>query len=52
MQHDLTTEIQNNKMQGGKESKLAASAKNSKTNKINFFSSRAWYIWLIFCMKQ
>ena len=50
-QHDQTLGLQNDKILLGRESKMAANAKNSKTNKINFFSM-AWYIWLIFCMKH
>ena len=52
MQHDQTLGLLNDKIQLGRESKMAANAKNSKTNKINFFSGMAWYIWLIFCMKH
>ena len=52
LQYDQTSGIQNDKNQGGRESIVAASAENSKTNKINFFSRMAGYIWLIFYMKQ
>ena len=47
-----TLGLQNDKIQGVRESKMATNAKNSKTNKINFFSRMAWYIWQIFCMKH
>ena len=52
MLHDQTSGIQNDKIQGVWESKMAANAKNNKTNKISFFSRMALYIWLIFCMKH
>ena len=52
MQYDQTLGLQNDKIPLGREPKMAGSAKNSKTNKINLFSRMAWYIWLIFCMKQ
>ena len=52
MQHDQTLGLQNDKIPLGRESKMAANAKSSKTNKINFFSRMAWHIWLIFCMKN
>ena len=52
MQHDQTAGLQNDKIQAGRESKMAAVTKNSKTNKINFFSRTTWYIWLKFCMKH
>ena len=38
MRHDQTTGLENEKIQPDQESKMAASAKNSKINKINFFS--------------
>ena len=38
MWHDQTTGLKNEKIQCDRESKLATSAKNSKTNEINFFS--------------
>ena len=44
MQHDQTLELQNDKITLGRGSKMAANAKNSKTNKINFFSRMARYI--------
>ena len=37
MQHDQTLGLQNDKIPLGRESKLAANAKDSKTNKIKFF---------------
>ena len=52
MQHDQTLGLQNDKIPPGREAKMTASAKNSKINKINFFSRMAWYIRLIFCMKH
>ena len=52
MQHDQTQRLQNDKIQGGRESRMAANAKNSKNNKIIFFSRMACYIWLIFCMNH
>ena len=42
MQHNQTLGLQNDKIQGGWEYKMAANAKNSKTYKINFFSRMAW----------
>ena len=50
MWHDQTTGLQNEKIQSGRESKMAASAKNRKTSDINFFCWTAGYIWLQFCM--
>ena len=41
MQHDQTLGLQSDKIQDGRESKMAAIAKNSETNKINFFSRMA-----------
>ena len=48
MVHNQTTGLQNEKIQCGWESKMVTSAKNSKTNEINFFSSVAGFIWLKF----
>ena len=42
VQHDQTLGLQNDKIQYGKESKMAANAKNSKTKKSNF--SPEWYV--------
>ena len=50
MQHDQTAELYTCKSQLGRESKMAADTKNSKTIKIIFFSRMAWYIWLKFCL--
>ena len=36
----------------GQESKMAANAKHSKSNKIKFFSRMAWHMFLIFCMRH
>ena len=44
MQHDQILGLRNDKILLGRESKMAANAKNSKTNTINFFSRMAWYI--------
>ena len=52
MQHDQTLGLKNDKIPLGRESKMAANAKNSKTNEINVFSRMAWYIWLICCMRH
>ena len=52
MQHDRTSGLQNDKIQCGRESKMATDAKNNKTTKINFYPRMAWYIWLKFCMKH
>ena len=41
MQHDQTTGLQTCKSQPGRESKMTADTENSKTIKINFFSSIA-----------
>ena len=38
------------KIQSGRESQMAASAKNIKTYEINFFSRLAGYVWPKFCM--
>ena len=37
MQHDKAAELQNDKIQAGRESKMASVAKNSKTSQINLF---------------
>ena len=44
MQHDQTLRLQNNKIKSGREFKMAAITKNSKTNKIVIFSRTARYI--------
>ena len=51
MQHDQTTRLQNNKIQSGREFKMATITKNSKTIKIVIFSRMAKYIWQKFCIK-
>ena len=52
MEHDQTAGFQNCKIGSGQESKMAAVTKNSKNNKINFFSRTIWYIWLKVCMEH
>ena len=47
MQHDQTPRLQNSKIKSGREFKMAAFTKNSKTNKIVIFSRTDGYIWLI-----
>ena len=37
MQHDGTADLENDKTERGRESKMAADTKNSKTNKVIFF---------------
>ena len=51
MQHDQTPRLQNNKIQSGREFKMATVTKNSKTIKIVIFSRMAKYIWQKFCIK-
>ena len=51
IQHNQTPRFQNSKIKSGREFKMAAVTKNSKTNKIVIFSRMARYIWLKFCMK-
>ena len=51
MQHDQTSRFQNSKIQSGREFKMAAITKNSKTNKMAIFFRMAGYIWLKFCME-
>ena len=51
MQYDRTPRLQNNKIQSGREFKMAAITKNSKTIKIVIFSRMARSIWQKFCMK-
>ena len=50
MWHDQSTGLQNEKTQSGRESQMAASAKDIKTIEINVFSGAASYIWLNFCV--
>ena len=51
MEHDLLPGSQNDKTGSGRISKMAAITKNSKNNKINFFSRTAKYFWLNFGME-
>ena len=51
MEHDLAPGSQNYKIGSGRISKVAAITKNSKNNKINFFSRTAGYFWLNFGME-
>ena len=51
MEHDLPLRSQNYKIGSGRISKMAAITKNSKNNKINFFSRTAGYFWLNFGME-
>ena len=51
IEHDLPPRSQNYKIGLGRISKMAAITKNSKNNKINFFSRTAGYFWLNFCME-
>ena len=51
MEHDLPPESQNYKTGLGRISKMAAITRNSKNNKINFFSRTAEYFWLNFGME-
>ena len=51
MEHDLPPRSQNYKIGSGGISKMAAITKNSKNNKINFFSRTAGYFWLNFGME-
>ena len=45
MEHDLPPGSQNYKIGSGRISKMAAITKNSKNNKIDFFSRTARYFW-------
>ena len=51
MEHDLPPRSQNYKIGSGRISKMAAITKNSKNNKINFFSRTTGYFWLNFGME-
>ena len=51
MEHDLAPGSQNYKIGSGRISKMAAITKNSKNNKINFFSRTAKYFWPNFGME-
>ena len=48
MEHDLPPGSQNYKIGSGRISKMTTMTKNSKNNKINFFSRTAGYFWLNF----
>ena len=50
-ENDLPPGSQNYKISLGRISKMAAITKNSKNNKINFFSRTAKYFWLNFGME-
>ena len=51
LEHDLPPRSQNYKIGSGRKSKMAAITKNSKNNKINFFSRTTGYFWLNFGME-
>ena len=51
MEHDLPPRSQNYKIGSDRIFKMAAITKNSKNNKINFFSRTAGYFWLNFGME-
>ena len=51
MEHDLPPRSQNYKIGLGQISEMAAITKNSKNNKINFFSRTVRYFWLNFGME-
>ena len=51
MEHDLPPRSQNYKIGSGRKSKMAVITKNSKNNKINFFSRTAGYFGLNFGME-
>ena len=51
MDHDLLPRSQNYKVGSVRISKMAAITKNSKNNKINFFSRTTGYLWLNFGME-
>ena len=51
MEHDLPPGSQNYKIGSGPIYKMAAITKNSKNNKINFYSRTAGYFWLNFGME-
>ena len=52
VQHDQMPGLDNDKIQLGQESKMPDNTKNSKTNKIQFFSRTAFYICLKFCTEH
>ena len=51
MEHDLAPGSQNYKIGLGRITKMPAITKNSKNNKITFFSRTAGYFWLNFGME-
>ena len=51
MEHDLAPGSLNYKTELGRISKMAAITKNSKNNKINFYSRTTGYFWLNFDME-
>ena len=51
IEHDLAPGSQDYKIGSGCISKIAAITKNSKNNKINFFSRTTGYFWLNFAME-
>ena len=51
MEHDLPPRSQNYEIGSGRISKMATITKNSKNNKIIFFSRTAGYFWLNFGME-
>ena len=51
MEHDLAPGSENYKIWSGRISKMAAITKNSKNNKVNFFSRTTGYFWLNFGME-
>ena len=52
MVHDQIPRLKNSKFKSGREFKMAAVTRNSKTNKIAIFSRTARYILLKFCMEN
>ena len=52
IEHDLTQGSQNCKIWSGQISKVAGVTKNSKNNKINFFSGTTGYIYLKFSIEH
>ena len=51
MEHDVPPGSLNYKIGSGRISRMAAITKNSKNNKINFFSRTAGFFWLKFGME-
>ena len=52
MQHDQTAGLHNDRIQPGRDSKMATITKNREINKIIFFPRTTWYNWLKFCMEH